>query len=108
MNSARRAQNICCTDDMRGLLWRQRPARGFTSPQLYTKTAGETPALQTAFRVKLRGMKICSLLPSATEILFDLGLGDQVAGVSHECDFPPESRSKPVLIKSRITHTESA
>jgi iron complex transport system substrate-binding protein len=53
-------------------------------------------------------MKICSLLPSATEILFALGLGDQVAGVSHECDFPPEARNKPVLIKSRITHNESA
>ena len=53
-------------------------------------------------------MKICSLLPSATEILFALGLGDQVAGVSHECDFPPEARCKPVLIKSRISHTESA
>jgi len=53
-------------------------------------------------------MKICSLLPSATEILFALGLGDQVAGVSHECDFPPEACSKPVLIVSRISHTESA
>ena len=53
-------------------------------------------------------MKICSLLPSATEILFALGLGDQVVGVSHECDFPPEARAKPVLIKSRISHTESA
>jgi iron complex transport system substrate-binding protein len=53
-------------------------------------------------------MKICSLLPSGTEILFALGLGDQVAGVSHECDFPPEARSKPVFIKSRISHTESA
>jgi iron complex transport system substrate-binding protein len=53
-------------------------------------------------------MKICSLLPSATEILFALGLGDQVAGVSHECDFPPEAKFKPVLIKSRISHTESA
>jgi iron complex transport system substrate-binding protein len=53
-------------------------------------------------------MKICSLLPSGTEILFALGLGDQVAGVSHECDFPAEGRSKPVLIKSRISHTESA
>jgi iron complex transport system substrate-binding protein len=53
-------------------------------------------------------MKICSLLPSATEILFALGLGDQVAGVSHECDFPLEARTKPVLIKSRISHTESA
>jgi iron complex transport system substrate-binding protein len=53
-------------------------------------------------------MKICSLLPSATEILFSLGLGDQVVGVSHECDFPPEARGKPVLIKSRVSHTESA
>jgi len=53
-------------------------------------------------------MKICSFLPSATEILFALGLGDQVVGVSHECDFPPEARTKPVLIKSRISHTESA
>jgi iron complex transport system substrate-binding protein len=53
-------------------------------------------------------MKICSLLPSATEILFALGLGEQVAGVSHECDYPTEARSKPVLIKSRISHTESA
>ena len=53
-------------------------------------------------------MKICSLLPSATEILFALGLGDQVAGVSHECDFPPEARTKPLLIVSRVSHTESA
>jgi iron complex transport system substrate-binding protein len=60
------------------------------------------------FHGRLQGMKICSLLPSATEILFALGLGEQVAGVSHECDFPPEARAKPVLIKSRISHTESA
>jgi iron complex transport system substrate-binding protein len=53
-------------------------------------------------------MKICSLLPSATEILFALGLGDQIVGVSHECDNPAEARTKPVLIHSRITHTESA
>jgi iron complex transport system substrate-binding protein len=52
-------------------------------------------------------MKICSLLPSATEILFALGLGDDVAGVSHECDFPPAAKSKPVLVKSRITQMES-
>ena len=53
-------------------------------------------------------MKICSLLPSATEILFALGLGDQVAAVSHECDFPPEAASKPVVIKSRISQSQSA
>ncbi len=53
-------------------------------------------------------MKICSLLPSATEILYALGLGDDVVGVSHECAFPADDRSKPVLIHSRISPTESA
>ena len=48
------------------------------------------------------------MLPSATEILYALGLAGQVAGVSHECDFPPEAKSKTVLIKSRISQTESA
>src|SRR5712692_8112969 len=53
---------------------------------------------------KLGAMRICSLLPSATEILFALGLGDDVAGITHECDFPPEARSKPVLVRSRLPH----
>jgi len=47
-------------------------------------------------------LRIVSLLPSATEILFALGLGDQVVGVSHECDYPPAARSKPVVVHSRI------
>jgi iron complex transport system substrate-binding protein len=47
-------------------------------------------------------MRIVSLLPSATEILFALGLEEAVVGVSHECDFPPAARSKRVVIHSRI------
>ena len=47
-------------------------------------------------------MKICSLLPSGTEILFALGLGDQVAGVSDLCDFPAEARFKPVVSRSKV------
>ena len=47
-------------------------------------------------------MQICSLLPSATEILYALGLGDSVAGVTHECDFPPEASKKPGLIHPRL------
>jgi iron complex transport system substrate-binding protein len=42
-------------------------------------------------------MKIVSLLPSATEIAFALGLGDDVQGVTYECDHPPEARTKPVV-----------
>jgi iron complex transport system substrate-binding protein len=47
-------------------------------------------------------LRIVSLLPSATEILFALGLDQQIFGVSHECDFPPAARSKTVVIHSRI------
>jgi iron complex transport system substrate-binding protein len=42
-------------------------------------------------------MKIVSLLPSATEIVFALGLGDSLEGVSFECDFPPAARDKAVV-----------
>ena len=47
-------------------------------------------------------MRICSLLPSATEILYALGLGASVVGVTHECDFPPEAATKPALIRPRV------
>src|SRR5712692_7441875 len=47
-------------------------------------------------------MRIVSLLPSATEILFALGFDREVVGVSHECDFPPQARNKRVVIQSRI------
>ena len=47
-------------------------------------------------------MKICSTLPSGTEIVFALGLGDHVVGVSDLCDYPPEARHKPVVSRSRL------
>jgi iron complex transport system substrate-binding protein len=47
-------------------------------------------------------MKICSLLPSGTEILFSLGIGDQVIGVSDLCDFPAEAASIPVVSRSKV------
>jgi iron complex transport system substrate-binding protein len=49
-------------------------------------------------------MRIVSLLPSATEILFALGFDREVVGVSHECDFPSQARNKRVVIQSRIPH----
>lgn len=42
-------------------------------------------------------MRIASLVPSATEMLFALGLGGDVVGVTHECDFPPAAASLPHL-----------
>jgi iron complex transport system substrate-binding protein len=47
-------------------------------------------------------MRICSLLPSATEIAYAIGLGDSVFGVSHECDFPADAATKPSLLRTRI------
>lgn len=47
-------------------------------------------------------MKICSLLPSGTEILFALGLGQRIIGVTDLCDYPPEARQKRVVCRSRI------
>jgi iron complex transport system substrate-binding protein len=64
--------------------------------QCRARLAFEFPRRQT------RTVRIASLLPSATEILFALGLGDCVVGVTHECDFPPEAAKKPPLIRPRV------
>src|SRR6202140_49023 len=47
-------------------------------------------------------MRIVSLLPSATEILFSLGLDAEVVGVSYDCDFPPRVSECRVVVDSRI------
>jgi iron complex transport system substrate-binding protein len=48
-------------------------------------------------------MRIISLVPNGTEILFAVGAGELVVGVSHECDFPAEARTRPVLTGSALT-----
>ncbi len=48
-------------------------------------------------------MRICSLLPGATEAVFLLGAGDALVGVSHACDFPPLAQTKPVVLRSRLS-----
>jgi len=50
-------------------------------------------------------VRIASLLPSATELLFAIGAGPEVVGVTHECDFPPEAERLPRLTSSSIDHT---
>jgi len=47
-------------------------------------------------------MRVVSLLPSATEILFAIGAGDQVVGVTHECDYPAEAQTRPVLTSTLL------
>lgn len=48
-------------------------------------------------------MRIVSLLPSATEIVSTLGLAESLVGISHDCDFPPEIRNRPVLSEAIVT-----
>ena len=47
-------------------------------------------------------MRIVSLVPSATELLFALGLGDEVTAVTHECDHPPEALDLPKVTRDLI------
>ncbi len=45
-------------------------------------------------------MRICSFQPGATEIVYALGLQDQLYGVTAQCDYPADARSKPVIVRS--------
>ncbi len=62
---------------------------------------GATPAMN-------QGERIVSLLPSATEIVYALGLGERLIGVTHECDFPPDAKTKPVLTASALPPASSS
>jgi iron complex transport system substrate-binding protein len=53
-------------------------------------------------------MRIASLLPSATEILFAIGAGEDVVGVTHECDHPAPAQRLPHLTSSAIDHDGQA
>src|ERR1700682_353750 len=86
--------------------WNQRHPGAYLRPALPRdgRPAGRGfPAShRTPSAGKPRRMRIVSLLPSATETLFALGLGDQVVAVTHECDFPPEAASRPIVARSTM------
>jgi iron complex transport system substrate-binding protein len=47
-------------------------------------------------------LRLISFLPAATEMVFTLGLSDQLVGVSCECDFPAAAKTKPVVVKPAL------
>ena len=53
-------------------------------------------------RQRVSQLRIVSFLPSATEMACALGLEESIVGISHECDFPPRIREKPVVVHSAI------
>src|ERR1041384_3673048 len=65
---------------------RPRPARAPAARDLPSSTA----------------MRIASLVPSSTELLFALGAGDSVVAVTHECDYPAEAAERPHLTRSVV------
>lgn len=53
-------------------------------------------------------MRICSLLPSATEVIALLGLSGDLVGISHECDYPPSVKRVPIMVEPIIPSHEGA
>ena len=51
-----------------------------------------------SYLTNLLPKRIVSFLPSATEMLYDLGMGNQIVGVTHECNFPDDAKQKPRVI----------
>src|SRR4051794_2312042 len=74
-------------------------------PGSRSSRASMSSSLRSAIVVSMR---IASLVPSATEMLFALGLGDSVVGVTHECDYPHEAAERPHLTRSVIAPGRSA
>src|SRR3954451_19004267 len=74
-------------------------------PGSRSSRAAMSSSLRSAIVVSMR---IASLVPSATEMLFALGLGDSVVGVTHECDYPDEAAELPHLTRSVIAPGLSA
>src|SRR3954452_9022047 len=70
-----------------------------SQPSMPASRSSISGALRRAILVSVR---IASLVPSATEMLFALGLGDRVAAVTHECDYPPGADQLPHLTRSVI------
>ena len=53
-------------------------------------------------------MRICCFQPGATEIVYALGLEDQLYGVTAQCDYPVEARTKPVIVRSVFDGTSQS
>jgi iron complex transport system substrate-binding protein len=67
---------------------------------LQTASDGSSPDGPSGRMAMAETRRIVSFLPSATEMVCALGLGDRLLGVTHECDYPPEVTTKPVVVRN--------
>src|SRR5262249_28293730 len=58
--------------------------------------------------VRREALRIVSLLPSATEIVYALNLGEALVGVTHECDYPADARTKAIVTRSLLDHSQAS
>jgi iron complex transport system substrate-binding protein len=54
------------------------------------------------FSSAMNDLRLVSFLPAATEMAYALGLGNQLVGVTHECDFPSLARDKPMVVRNAL------
>src|SRR5688500_15744287 len=74
-------------------------SRRHAVPSMPAATASSVSLSAMAAPYPCEPMRIVSLVPSATELLFAIGAGDEVVAVTHECDYPPQVAALP-----RVTH----
>src|SRR5438477_84274 len=77
----------------------RRASRSRSQPSM---SASRSRIASSSRSVIVSPVRIASLVPSATETLFALGLGDDVVAVTHECDYPPEALELPHITRSAI------
>src|SRR5688572_6935561 len=78
------------------------PSRSHPSSSSRREEIWSSSRRSTAGSIEFVPMRIASLVPSATEMLFALGAGDSVVAVTHECDFPPQAEARARLTRSVI------
>ena len=84
-----RADEVAAVERLADRVAVARPAVELAELRLDLLVGKYVPSPSDGAIVGRRCMRIASLVPSATEMLFALGLGDDVAAVTHECDYPP-------------------
>src|SRR5215831_8258688 len=68
------------------------------------RATGQRPrTIPIAVAIMTPALRIVSFLPSATEMACALGLAEQLVGVTHECDYPPEIKEKPIVVRSVLS-----